>query len=88
MRPCRATLRIFAVPFGMGVVTGIVMAFRFSNNWRVLAEKTGSICSAASPTACNPPRRNRQGECHEHPDPSNLQRLTSQTHNRAQTRHG
>lgn len=36
-------LRIFAVSFGMGVVTGIVMAFQFGTNWGVLAERTGSI---------------------------------------------
>lgn len=36
-------LRIFAVSFGLGVVSGIVMAFQFGTNWSVLAEKTGSI---------------------------------------------
>lgn len=36
-------LRIFAVSFGMGVVTGIVMAFQFGTNWGVLAERMGSI---------------------------------------------
>src|SRR5271154_3386350 len=36
-------LKIFALSFGMGVVTGIVMAFQFGTNWGVLAEKTGSI---------------------------------------------
>jgi cytochrome d ubiquinol oxidase subunit I len=36
-------IKIFAVSFGMGVVTGIVMAFQFGTNWGVLAEKTGSI---------------------------------------------
>jgi cytochrome bd ubiquinol oxidase subunit I len=36
-------LRVFAVSFGMGVVTGIVMAFQFGTNWSVLAQKTGSI---------------------------------------------
>lgn len=36
-------IRIFAVSFGMGVVTGIVMAFQFGTNWGVLAEQTGSI---------------------------------------------
>jgi cytochrome bd ubiquinol oxidase subunit I len=36
-------LKVFAVSFGMGVVTGIVMAFQFGTNWSVLAEKTGSI---------------------------------------------
>ena len=36
-------LKVFAVSFGMGVVTGIVMAFQFGTNWSVLAQKTGSI---------------------------------------------
>jgi cytochrome d ubiquinol oxidase subunit I len=36
-------LKIFAVSFGMGVVTGLVMAFQFGTNWSVLAEKTGAI---------------------------------------------
>lgn len=36
-------IKIFAVSFGMGVVTGIVMAFQFGTNWGVLAEKMGSI---------------------------------------------
>jgi len=36
-------LKVFAVSFGMGVVTGIVMAFQIGTNWGVLAEKTGSI---------------------------------------------
>lgn len=35
--------KIFAVSFGMGVVSGIVMAFQFGTNWSVLSEKTGSI---------------------------------------------
>jgi cytochrome bd ubiquinol oxidase subunit I len=36
-------IRIFALSFGMGVVTGVVMAFQFGTNWGVLAEKTGAI---------------------------------------------
>jgi cytochrome d ubiquinol oxidase subunit I len=36
-------LRIFAVSFGMGVVSGIVMAFQFGTNWSVMAERSGSI---------------------------------------------
>src|SRR5712671_7426651 len=36
-------LKVFALSFGMGVVSGIVMAFQFGTNWSVLAEKTGSI---------------------------------------------
>jgi cytochrome bd ubiquinol oxidase subunit I len=36
-------LKIFAVSFGMGVVSGIVMAFQFGTNWSVLAARTGPI---------------------------------------------
>ncbi|HQR54043.1 MAG TPA: cytochrome ubiquinol oxidase subunit I, partial [Burkholderiales bacterium] len=36
-------LKVFAVSFGMGVVTGIVMAFQFGTNWGVLSERMGSI---------------------------------------------
>src|SRR5580693_28399 len=36
-------LKIFALSFGMGVVSGIVMAFQFGTNWSVMAERTGSI---------------------------------------------
>jgi cytochrome d ubiquinol oxidase subunit I len=36
-------LRVFAVSFGMGVVSGIVMAFQFGTNWSVLSEKMGAI---------------------------------------------
>ncbi|MCF3933753.1 cytochrome ubiquinol oxidase subunit I [Acuticoccus sp. M5D2P5] len=35
--------KIFAVSFGMGVVSGIVMAFQFGTNWSVLSERTGAI---------------------------------------------
>ena len=36
-------LKVFAVSFGMGVVTGVVMAFQFGTNWGVLAQKSGAI---------------------------------------------
>ena len=36
-------LKVFAVSFGMGVVTGIVMAFQFGTNWSVLSQRMGSI---------------------------------------------
>jgi cytochrome d ubiquinol oxidase subunit I len=36
-------LKVFAVSFGLGVVTGVVMAFQFGTNWGVLAQKAGSI---------------------------------------------
>ena len=36
-------LRIFAIAFGLGVVSGIVMAFQFGTNWSELARRTGPI---------------------------------------------
>ena len=36
-------LKIFGVAFGLGVVSGIVMAFQFGTNWSVLSKMTGSI---------------------------------------------
>jgi cytochrome d ubiquinol oxidase subunit I len=36
-------LKVFAIAFGMGVVSGIVMAFQFGTNWSVLAERAGPI---------------------------------------------
>jgi cytochrome bd ubiquinol oxidase subunit I len=36
-------LKIFGVAFGMGVVSGIVMAFQFGTNWDVLARMSGPI---------------------------------------------
>ena len=36
-------LKIFAVTFGMGVVSGIVMSYQFGTNWSVYADKTGPV---------------------------------------------
>ena len=36
-------LRIFAVSFGLGVVSGIVMSFQFGTNWSVLSERAGNV---------------------------------------------
>jgi cytochrome d ubiquinol oxidase subunit I len=36
-------LRIFAVAFGLGVVTGVVMAFQFGSNWSELSRMTGAV---------------------------------------------
>jgi cytochrome bd ubiquinol oxidase subunit I len=36
-------LRIFAVAFGLGVVSGIVMGFQFGTNWSELSRRAGSI---------------------------------------------
>jgi len=36
-------LKIFAVSFGMGVVSGIVMSFQFGSNWSGFSEATGNV---------------------------------------------
>jgi len=36
-------LKIFGVAFGLGVVSGVVMAFQFGTNWSVLARMSGPI---------------------------------------------
>jgi cytochrome bd ubiquinol oxidase subunit I len=36
-------MKIFAVSFGMGVVSGIVMSFQFGTNWSVLSERAGAV---------------------------------------------
>jgi cytochrome d ubiquinol oxidase subunit I len=36
-------LRVFAVSFGMGVVSGIVMPFQFGTNWAQFADKTANV---------------------------------------------
>jgi cytochrome bd ubiquinol oxidase subunit I len=36
-------LKVFALSFAMGVVSGIVMAFQFGTNWSELSERTGAI---------------------------------------------
>ena len=36
-------LKIFAVAFGMGVVSGIVMSYQFGTNWSAFSDKTGPV---------------------------------------------
>src|ERR1700749_2920142 len=36
-------LKIFGIAFGLGVVSGIVMAFEFGTNWSRLSRRTGPI---------------------------------------------
>jgi cytochrome bd ubiquinol oxidase subunit I len=35
--------KIFAVVFGMGVVSGVVMSYQFGTNWSVFSDKTGPV---------------------------------------------
>lgn len=39
----RYWVKIFAVVFAMGVVSGIVMSYQFGTNWSVFADKTGPV---------------------------------------------
>ena len=39
----RYWLKIFAVAFAMGVVSGIVMSYQFGTNWSVLSDKAGAV---------------------------------------------
>jgi len=36
-------LKIFAMVFGMGVVSGIVMSYQFGTNWSAFSDKAGSV---------------------------------------------
>ncbi len=36
-------LKIFAIAFGMGVVSGIVMSYQFGTNWSVFSDKAGPV---------------------------------------------
>jgi cytochrome d ubiquinol oxidase subunit I len=39
----RYWLRIFAIAFAMGVVSGIVMSYQFGTNWSVFSDKAGPV---------------------------------------------
>ncbi len=39
----RYWLKIFAVAFGMGVVSGLVMSYQFGTNWAVFSDKAGPV---------------------------------------------
>ena len=39
----RYWLKIFAITFAMGVVSGIVMSYQFGTNWSVFSDKTGPV---------------------------------------------
>ncbi|MEM5787939.1 MAG: cytochrome ubiquinol oxidase subunit I [Syntrophobacteraceae bacterium] len=39
----RMWVKIFAVTFGMGVVSGVVMSFQFGTNWSVFSDRTANV---------------------------------------------
>ena len=36
-------IKIFAVAFGMGVVSGVVMSYQFGTNWSIFSDKVGNV---------------------------------------------
>ncbi len=41
-------VKVFALSFGMGVVSGVVMSYQFGANWSVFAVKTGPVLGPLS----------------------------------------
>lgn len=39
----RMWVKVFAVCFGMGVVSGVVMSYQFGTNWSVFSDKVGNV---------------------------------------------
>lgn len=39
----RYWLKIFAITFAMGVVSGIVMSYQFGTNWSVFSDRAGPV---------------------------------------------
>ncbi len=39
----RMWVKVFAVTFGMGVVSGVVMSYQFGTNWSVFSDRVGSV---------------------------------------------
>jgi len=39
----RMWVKVFAVTFGMGVVSGVVMSFQFGTNWSLFADRGGNV---------------------------------------------
>ena len=39
----RMWVKIFAVTFGMGVVSGVVMSFQFGTNWSIFSDRAGNV---------------------------------------------
>jgi hypothetical protein len=45
-------VKIFALSFGMGVVSGVVMSYQFGTNWSVFSAITGSVIGRCWPMKC------------------------------------
>jgi cytochrome d ubiquinol oxidase subunit I len=52
MAAYRFWVKIFALSFAMGVVSGITMSFQFGTNWPGFMETVGNIAGRCWPTRC------------------------------------
>jgi len=52
--------KIFAVAFGMGVVSGIVMSYQFGTNWSVFSDKAGPVIGPLMAMKCSLPSSSRR----------------------------
>ncbi len=43
LRAYKYWIKIFAITFGMGVVSGVVMTYQFGTNWAVFSDKVGPV---------------------------------------------
>jgi len=48
----RMWVKIFAVTFGMGVVSGVVLSYQFGTNWSVFSDKVGNVLGPLLATRC------------------------------------
>ena len=48
----RFWIKIFAISFGMGVVSGVVMSYEFGTNWSVFAAKTSPVIGRCWASRC------------------------------------
>src|SRR5277367_5029159 len=53
-------LKIFGIAFGLGVVSGIVMAFEFGTNWSELSRLSGPVQGPLLAYETLPPSRSRR----------------------------
>jgi cytochrome d ubiquinol oxidase subunit I len=52
MAAYRFWVKVFALSFAMGVVSGITMSFQFGTNWPGFMETVGNIAGPLWPTRC------------------------------------
>ena len=59
----RYWLRIFALSFGLGVVSGVVMSYEFGTNWSRFSSSAMEASASAASEAAGPPPRRRSSNC-------------------------